>query len=90
MAHLSAFKELLAEEGITEEACLEFGETFDAAMTEEAWTRLKGAYDLMQKDHGVDGDVIRECRIIENPKLAEEFTQMRGSLGAVVHPAGQV
>ena len=74
MAHLSAFRELVEEEEIAEEVCFKLGETFDAAMTDEAWTRLKGAYDDMRKDHGEDGEVIRECRLIEDPKSAEEFT----------------
>ncbi|KAF2028091.1 nucleotide-binding domain-containing protein [Setomelanomma holmii] len=52
MAHLSAFKELAGQEGITEDVCLKFGETFDAAMTDEAWVRLKGALDAMRDDHG--------------------------------------
>ncbi|PVH78497.1 FAD dependent oxidoreductase superfamily [Cadophora sp. DSE1049] len=90
MAHLPAFDKLLAEEGITEEVCFKLGETFDAAMSEEAWTRLKGAYDLMKKDHGEDGEVVRDCRLIEDPEGAEGFTQMIGCLAAVVHPAGQV
>jgi hypothetical protein len=90
MAHLSAFKELLDEEGIAEEACLKFGETFDAAMSEKAWTRLKHAYETMLKDHGKEGDVIRDCRIIEDPQAAERFTQMKGCIGAVIHAAGQM
>ncbi|KAK5130847.1 hypothetical protein LTR08_001619 [Meristemomyces frigidus] len=90
MAHLPAFKELADEEGITEEICLRFGETFDAAMTEEAWTRLEGAYQAMRKDHGDDNDVVRTCRTIEDASHAEEFTQMKGALAAVVHPTGQV
>ncbi|KAL6408827.1 FAD dependent oxidoreductase superfamily [Ilyonectria robusta] len=90
MAHLPAFKELAAEEGIAEEVCLKFGETFDAAMSDEAWTRLKGAYELMKKDHGEDNEVVKVCRLIESSKDAEEFTQMKACLGAVVHPAGQI
>ncbi|KAH8660301.1 FAD dependent oxidoreductase-domain-containing protein [Xylariales sp. PMI_506] len=90
MAHLPAFKELAAEEGIAEEVCLKFGETFDAAMTDEAWTRLKGAYDAMKNDHGEDNDVVKVCRVIEDPKAAEEFSQMKGCIAAVVHPAGQI
>jgi plasmid maintenance system antidote protein VapI len=90
MAHLPAFDELLKEEGITEEVCFKLGETFDAAMSDEAWTRLKGAYEAMRKDHGDDGEVIRDCRLIENPKDAEDFTQMKGCIGAVVHPSGQM
>ncbi|KAK0111676.1 hypothetical protein ONS95_002021 [Cadophora gregata] len=90
MAHLPAFKNLLAEEGITEEVCFKLGDTFDAAMSEEAWMRLKGAYELMKRDHGEDGEVVRDCRVIEDPVVAEEFTQMKGCLAAVVHPAGQV
>lgn len=90
MAHLDAFKEALTEEGIAEEVCLKFGHTFDAAMTEEAWQRLKGAYDMFVKDYGKDGEVIRDCRLIEDPEEAEAFTQMKGCIGAVVHPAGQV
>lgn len=90
MAHLDAFKELLAEEALSDEVCLKFGETFDAAMTEEAWLRLKGAYKSFVKDHGKDGEVIRDCRLIEVPEEAEAFTQMKGCFGAVVHPAGQV
>ena len=90
MAHLTAFRELLSEEGITEEVCFKLGETFDAAMSEEAWTRLKGAYEEMLKDHGGNGEVIRECRLIEDAKAAEEFTQMKGCIGAIVHPSGQM
>ncbi|KAF9881472.1 FAD dependent oxidoreductase [Colletotrichum karsti] len=90
MAHLPAFRELMSAEGVTEEVCLKFGETFDAAMSDEAWTRLKGCYEAMKKDHGEDDDVVKVCRLIEDPKAAEEFTQMKGCLGAVVHPAGQV
>jgi hypothetical protein len=90
MAHLSAFKELLDEEGIAEEPCLKLGETFDAAMSEKAWTRLKHAYETMLKDHGKEGDVIRDCGIIEDPQAAERLTQMKGCIGAVVHAAGQV
>jgi rubrerythrin len=74
MAHLSAFEKLLSEEGIAEEVCFELGDTFDAAMSDEAWTRLKGAYEEMRRDHGVDGDVVRECRLIEDSTAAEEFT----------------
>lgn len=90
MAHLGAFRELMEEEGLAEEVCLRFGETFDAAMTEGSWQRLKGAYEAFARDHGRDGEVIRDCRLIEDPAEAEAFTQMRGCLGAVVHPAGQV
>ncbi|OBT79094.1 hypothetical protein VF21_02492 [Pseudogymnoascus sp. 05NY08] len=89
MAHLPAFEELLTHEGIADEACLKFGDTFDAAMSGKAWARLKDAYTSMQRDHGEDGDVIRECKLIEDPKAAEEFTQMKSCIGAVVHPAGQ-
>ena len=90
MAHLSAFKGLCAEEGITEEVCLKFGETFDAAMTEEAWTRLKGALEAMREDHGDDNDIVKVCKIIDNAQEAEDFTQMKGALAAVSHPTGQV
>lgn len=77
-------------EGIAEETSFKLGETYDAAMSEEAWTRLKGAFHAMQKDHGVDGDIIKDCYLIEDPKKAEEFTKMKGCIGAVVHPSGQV
>lgn len=89
-AHLTAFKELFEHEGIVEEVCFKSGETFDAAMSREAWDRLKGAYEMMKKDHGADGDVIRDCRLIEDAREAEEFTQMKGCIGAVVHPSAQV
>jgi len=90
MAHLSAFRQLAAEEGIAQEVCLQFGDTFDAAMTEEAWERLKGALQEMRKDHGDDHAIVKVCRLIEDADEAEEFTQMKGALGAVVHPAGQI
>lgn len=90
MAHLEAFRQLAAEEGLAEEVCLKFGETFDAAMTRASWQRLKGEYDAFVRDHGKDGEVIRDCRLIEDPVEAEAFTQMKGCLGAVVHPAGQM
>jgi hypothetical protein len=90
MAHLSAFQALLAEEDIDEEVCFRLGETFDAAMSNEAWARLKGAYKAMKEDHGEENEVVRVCRLIEDTKAAEEFTQMKACLGAVVHPAGQM
>lgn len=90
VAHLAAFKALTAEEGIAEETCLKFGETFDAAMTEEAWTRLKGAYEAMRNDHGDENEIVKMCRVIENASEAEDFSQMKGALAAVVHPSGQM
>ncbi|CAG8099176.1 unnamed protein product [Penicillium olsonii] len=90
IAHLDAFRDLLSEEGIADEVCFRLGETFDAAMSDEAWERLKGAYEAMKKDHGEGHEVVRACRLIENLSDAEEFTQMKGCLGAVVHPTGQV
>jgi plasmid maintenance system antidote protein VapI len=80
---------LAKEEGITDEIALKFGETFDAAMTEEAWTRLKGAYEAMRKDHGADNDCVKQCRLINDPSEAEEFSQMKGARAAIVHPTGQ-
>lgn len=90
MAHLNAFKELTAAEGITSEVCLKVDETFDAAMTDEAWSRLRGAYESMKEDYGRDNEVVKACRVIEDDQAAEDFTQMKGCLGAVVHPAGQM
>ncbi|RMY59281.1 hypothetical protein D0865_02154 [Hortaea werneckii] len=90
MAHLAAFDQLAKEEGIVEETCLEFGETFDAAMTEEAWTRLKRALETMRADHGDDNDIVKSCRLIEDACEAQSFTQMKDCIGAVVHPAGQI
>lgn len=90
MAHLPAFQALAEAEAIAEEVCLQFGETFDAAMTDEAWTRLKGNYDAMKADHGDDHEVVRACRLIEDALAAEDFSQMKGTLAAVVHPAGQM
>jgi hypothetical protein len=90
MAHLEAFKELCKQEDITEEVCLKFGETFDAAMTDEAWARLKGALKAMRDDHGEDDEVVKVCRVIEDAGKAEDFTQMKGALAAIVHPSGQM
>ncbi|CAE7021657.1 hypothetical protein CFE70_003035 [Pyrenophora teres f. teres 0-1] len=90
LAHLPAFKELAEEEGITEEVCLKFGETFDAAMTEEAWARLKGALEAMRREQGEDNDIVKLCKLIEDPRQAEEFSQMKGALGVIAHPAGQI
>lgn len=90
MAHLRAFEQLAKEEGITEEIALRFGETFDAAMTEEAWMRLKGAYDAMRRDQGDDNDIFKFCRLIEEPFEAEEFSQMKGARAAIAHPTGQL
>lgn len=90
MAHLDAFKELADEEDIAKEVCLAFGETFDAAMTEEALARLFAAYKQMKLDRGIDDPVVRVCRKIDDPKEAEDFSQMKGALGAIVHPTGQM
>jgi glycine/D-amino acid oxidase-like deaminating enzyme len=89
-AHLAAFTKLFEDEGIAEEVSFKMGETFDAAMSDEAWTRLKGEYDQMKLDCGADDEVVKTLRLIEDPKEAEEYTQMKGCLGAVVHPSGQV
>lgn len=90
MAHLSAFKDLAEQEGITEEVALKFGETFDAAMTDEAWERLKGNYEAMKKDHGEDNEVVKSINLIEDAAGAEAFSQMKGALAAITHPAGQM
>lgn len=90
MAHLTAFRDLCADEGITEEVCLKFGETFDAAMTDEAWARLKGALEAMRKDLGDENDIVKVCKIIDDAQEAENFTQMKGALAAIVHPTGQM
>ncbi|KAK3676541.1 hypothetical protein LTR78_003817 [Recurvomyces mirabilis] len=90
MAHLPAFEQLAKEEGITDDICLKFGETFDAAMTEEAWSRLKSSYDNMRRNHGADNEIVRQCRVIEDAASAEGFTQMKNAIAAIVHPAGQV
>lgn len=90
MAHLEAFRDLCAQEGITDEVCLKFDETFDAAMTDEAWVRLKGAYERMKCDWGKDHEIVKQCRLIEDAAEAEDFTQLKGTVGAVVHPSGQV
>ncbi len=90
MAHLDAFQQLVTKEGITEDVSLEFCETFDAAMTDEGWAKLKGAYQAMRSDLGSDGEIIRDCRLISDSKEAEEATQMKGALGAVVYPAGKM
>jgi hypothetical protein len=44
----------------------------------------------MRNDHGDDHDIVKVCRKIEDASAAEEFTQMKGALAAVVHPAGQM
>ncbi|USP76839.1 hypothetical protein yc1106_04113 [Curvularia clavata] len=90
VAHLRAFKELCEAEGITEEVCLQLGETFDAAMTEEAWTRLSNALQEMRKDHGDDNDMVKLCRAIDNQAEAEETTQMKGAIGAIMHASGSI
>ncbi|PSR77498.1 FAD dependent oxidoreductase superfamily [Coniella lustricola] len=90
MAHLDAFRDMLTAEGIADDVSFRLGETFDAAMTPAEWARLKSNYDAFVKDHGPEADVIRDCRIIEDPNEAEAFTQMKGCVGAVVHPSGQV
>ncbi|CAK3917417.1 FAD dependent oxidoreductase [Lecanosticta acicola] len=89
-AHLSAFKHLADQEGFADEVCLKFGETFDAAMTEEAWIRLRDNLEAMKKDHGKDDEIVKACRLITDAHEAEEFSQMKGAIAAVVHPAGQI
>jgi plasmid maintenance system antidote protein VapI len=90
VAHLRAFKELCEAEGITEEVCLQLGETFDAAMTEEAWARLTNALQEMRKDHGDDNDMVKMCKVITNQTEAEEATQMKGAIGAIMHATGSM
>lgn len=89
-AHLAAFKELCDAEGITEEVCLKLGETFDAAMTDEAWARLSHALDEMRKDYGDENEIVKICRKIEDQAEVEDVTQMKGALKAIVHPTGQM
>lgn len=89
-AHLSAFKRLFDAEGIAEKVCFKLGETFDAAMTDEAEERLKECLDRMTRDHGEDHPIVRSCRYINGKEEVEEFTQMKGAQAAFIHPSGQV
>ncbi|WVQ86207.1 hypothetical protein IAT38_008375 [Cryptococcus sp. DSM 104549] len=90
VAHLDAFKQLLEDEGIADEVSFKLGKTFDAAMTEEAWTYIRGAYEQMKAELGEDAEFIRDVRLIDDAGEAEEYTQMKGCLGAATHPTGQV
>ncbi|QDS73164.1 hypothetical protein FKW77_002137 [Venturia effusa] len=90
MAHLPAFQQLLDEEGIMNEACCKFGETFDAAMTDEAWERLTSNLLAMRKDHGTEDEIVKAIKLIEVAEAAEAYTQMKGAVGAIIHPAGQI
>lgn len=90
MAHLPAFKEMLAEERITEEVCCKFGDTFDAAMTDETWERLTSNLLAMRQDHGTEDEVVKAVKLIEVAEAAEAYTQMKGAVGAIVHPSGQI
>jgi hypothetical protein len=56
----------------------------------EELAKLKGAYDAMRSDQGDDDDIFKLCKLIEDPSEAEEFSQMKGALAAIVHPTGQV
>lgn len=89
-AHLAAFKMLMEEEAMAEEVSFKLDETFDAAMSDEAWDRLKTALKDMERDHGKEDPIVSSCRLIEDPVEAERFTQMKGCIGAIVHPAGQM
>lgn len=97
MAHLPAFQELLStiakeEENqgkIEDDVCFKLGETFDAAMHNDAWLRLKMNYEKMKEDHP-DSNIVKSCRLIEDAAKAEELTQIKGAIGAVFHPAGQM
>ncbi|TYJ54196.1 hypothetical protein B9479_005122 [Cryptococcus floricola] len=88
-SHLAAFEALFEEEGIAEEVSFKLGQTFDAAMTEEVWVRLKGAYEAF-KEAFPEHEFPKSIRLIEDPKEAEEFTQIKGCIGAVAYPTGQV
>lgn len=90
MAHLPAFEALLREESISsEEVSFKLGTTFDAAMTEDAFVRLRGALDAMKRDYGSDNEIVKACRVVEG-QAAEKDTQMKGCIGAIFHPAGQI
>lgn len=90
MAHLSAFVTLLTEEYIEPETVsFKLGTTFDAAMDEDAFIRLKSAYNSMLADHGPENEIVSACYVVEG-KEAEAKTQMKGCVGAVFHPAGQI
>lgn len=88
-AHLSAFKSLFEEEGIAEKVCFKLGETFDAAMTDEAEERLRDNLEHMARDHP-GHPIVESCRYVKDPKEAEEISQMKGAQAAFVHPSGQV
>lgn len=87
---MKVFPKLFESEGITEEVCFKAGETFDAAMHQEALDRLTNNLKQMEEDHGKDDELVKACRIISDPKEAEEFTQMKGTMAAIVHPTAQV
>lgn len=89
-AHLSAFERLFKEEGIAEKVCFKLGQTFDAAMTDEAEERLSENLERMKRDHGEDHHIVKSCRYVKGKDKAEEITQMKGAQAAFVHPSGQV
>lgn len=89
-AHFGAFSHIFESEGLIKDVAFRLGDTFDAAMSQEAWDRLKGNYEHMKADHGANDYIVKACRLIDDPVEAEEFTQMKGCVGAVVHPTGQV
>jgi hypothetical protein len=88
-AHLGAFDRMLNTEGVAEKVCFKLGETFDAAMTDEAEERLKDNLEQMQKDHP-DHPVSKSCRYVKGKKEAEDFSQMKGAQAVFIHPSGQV
>lgn len=89
-AHIELFQQLLDGEGIADKVDFELCETFDAAMTEEAFDILTKSFEAMRADLGADGEIIKECRMITDPKEAEEVTQMKGALAAGVYPAAKM
>jgi Mn-dependent DtxR family transcriptional regulator len=88
-AHLSTFQKLFEEEGIAEKVCFKLGETFDAAMTDEAEERLRDNLEHMARDHP-GHPIVESCRYVKGTKEAEEISQMKGAQAAFVHPSGQV
>lgn len=85
-AHLEAFKAVLDEEKI--ECSFRVTNAWEALMTEVETDRAFSAYDEAVKVEGKE--YVEPLIVIRNAEEAEKATTIRGAVGAISIPAGQM
>ncbi|ORY24897.1 FAD dependent oxidoreductase-domain-containing protein [Naematelia encephala] len=85
-AHLRAFTELLAEEDI--DCSFRAATAWEALMSDVEMARVTEAYESLRDIEGQEA--VSRLTFIKDPEEAERVTRIKGAVGAMQIPAGQI